>query len=369
MNKKVLHILVGAIVSLNLLLNCTEAQIIPPESLFQIDSNTAALWRFNEISVDSVIDETGINNGSAIGTTIVDGKFGKARYFNGSTDYITVPHSFSLTNLSQITIEAWVYPTGFDLGCWNQNESIVFKGVETPPAIIDYALRIDRNVDTWCGSASNFTQLRFSGEFNGVSVFSEFWHEPNQWYYVAFTYDGNYLKLYVNGILEATSNYAPNLILPSTTYPLYINHHTWNYGYSSSQRIEGLIDEIRISNIARSVEEIAYYWDGIVDIDIKPGSYPNSINLKSKGVTPVAVLTNKFFNAKDIVIDSVVFAGANPLRGKYEDVDNDGGLDLILHFSTQSLQLTSTDTEAVLTGQLYSGTLIKGKDSVRIVTK
>ncbi|MFQ6083946.1 MAG: hypothetical protein ACE5WD_11415 [Candidatus Aminicenantia bacterium] len=98
-------------------------------------------------------------------------------------------------------------------------------------------------------------------------------------------------------------------------------------------------------------------------------SYPNSINLKSKGVTPVAVLTNDFFDVKDIVIDSVVFAGANPLRGKLEDVDNDNDLDLILHFSTQSLQLDPTDTESTLTGQLTDGALIKGTDSIRIVGK
>ena len=104
-----------------------------------------------------------------------------------------------------------------------------------------------------------------------------------------------------------------------------------------------------------------------VTIDIKPGSYPNSINLKSKGTIPVAVLTNQFFNAKDIVIDSVTFAGAKPTKGKLEDVDKDGDSDLILHFNTQSLQISLTSTEAVLTGQLTNGNLIKGTDSVRIV--
>src|SRR3989344_5409055 len=120
------------------------------ENLFNVDANTIALWRFNETTGSTVADETGINNGTAVGTTIVDGKFGKARYFNGINNYITIPHSLSLTNFSQLTLEAWIYPTGFDLGCWNQNESIIFKGVETPPAIIDYALRIDRNVDYSC---------------------------------------------------------------------------------------------------------------------------------------------------------------------------------------------------------------------------
>lgn len=107
----------------------------------------------------------------------------------------------------------------------------------------------------------------------------------------------------------------------------------------------------------------------IIEIDIKPGSFPNSINLKSKGVTTVAVLTDEFFDAKNIVIDSVLFAGAKPAKGKLEDVDNDGDLDLISHFSTQSLQLNLNDAEASLTGQLTNGNLIKGTDFVRIVNK
>ncbi len=236
------------------------ADVNASNNSFDIDANTTALWRFDETSGSAVIDSTGVNNGTATGTTIVSGEFGNARYFNGSSDYIVVPDNPSLTNFSQLTIEAWVYPTGFDLGCWNQDESIVFKGVGTPPAIIDYDLGIHRNYDAECGSATSFRQLKFSGAFNKGGVASSVWHEPNQWYYVAFTYDGSYLKLYVNGNLEAVSPYTPNLTA-STAYPLYINHHTWNYENSSSQRIQGLIDEIRISNVARSAQGITNYYN------------------------------------------------------------------------------------------------------------
>lgn len=107
----------------------------------------------------------------------------------------------------------------------------------------------------------------------------------------------------------------------------------------------------------------------IVDIDIRPGSYPNSINLKSKGVLPVAILSNPFFDAKNVIINSVLFAGAKPLRGNYEDVDSDGDFDLILHFDTQLLNLTPSDTEATLITQLKNSTLIKGTDSIRIISK
>ncbi|MFZ5559889.1 MAG: right-handed parallel beta-helix repeat-containing protein [Patescibacteria group bacterium] len=129
------------------------------------------------------------------------------------------------------------------------------------------------------------------------------------------------------------------------------------------------IQEFELNYSKKTIQETEIYR--IIDIDIKPDNYPNSINLKSKGVTPVAVLSDKFFDAKNVAIESIVFAGAKPLRGNFEDVDNDGDLDLILHFKTQSLKLSSTDTEAVLVGRLVDGSLIKikGIDSIRIVGK
>lgn len=251
MNRKILYISTFLIIVANLvILNFANAQIFGPENLFSIDANTVALWRFNDLSGNVVTDETGINNGTAIGTSIVDGKFGKARYFNGQTDYITVPDNSSLRNFSQLTIEAWVYPTGFDLSCWANAEDIVSKGVDGNLGFIGgYHLRISRNQDGLCAEAGSFNNVNFSGT----------WHDPNQWYYVVFTYDGSYSKIYVNGVLES-SNYTPNLAF-ITTHPLYINHHLFGGGSQSSQRMRGLIDEIRISNIARSVEEIAYYYN------------------------------------------------------------------------------------------------------------
>lgn len=105
----------------------------------------------------------------------------------------------------------------------------------------------------------------------------------------------------------------------------------------------------------------------IVDIDIKPGSDPNSINLKSKGVVPVAVLTTDWFKASDIDPDSVLFANAGPVRWTLEDVDGDGDMDMLFHFRTKDLDLTRTSTEATLTGTTYAGPVIQGTDTVNIV--
>ena len=106
-----------------------------------------------------------------------------------------------------------------------------------------------------------------------------------------------------------------------------------------------------------------------VTIDIKPGSDPNSINLKSKGVVPVAVLTTDDFDASTVDPVTVEFAGASPLRWVIEDVDGDGDVDLLFHFKTQDLDLDGDSTEATLTGDTTDGQPIQGTDTVNIVPK
>jgi len=104
-----------------------------------------------------------------------------------------------------------------------------------------------------------------------------------------------------------------------------------------------------------------------VAIDIKPGSFPNSINLKSKGVVTVAVLGSADFSVHDVDLTTIVFAGASPARCSFEDVNLDGHVDLVCHFRTQDLNLTTSSTQATLTGETTGGTPITGTDSVRIV--
>lgn len=250
-------------------------------NLFNVDSDTISLWRFNDVSGSTVIDEMGRNNGTAIGTSIVDGKFGKARYFSGSGDYIEVQDSASLKNLNQITLESWVYPVGFDLGCWNGQEYIVGKG-EGDDYKNSYSLRIYRNQDGGCAGASSLNQIRFNGIFGSASAGNSAWHDPSRWYYVVLTYDRSYVRLYVNGNLEATSNYHPDLVV-ANNLSLFMNRHTWSGGYSTS-RMQGLIDEVRISNVARSAQEIANYYNLANGIN-QPPTISSLAQFKGNGVT------------------------------------------------------------------------------------
>jgi hypothetical protein len=108
------------------------------------------------------------------------------------------------------------------------------------------------------------------------------------------------------------------------------------------------------------------YWTEVA-VDIKPGSYPNSINLNSRGVVPVVVLTTPEFDASTVDPATVLFAGAAPVRWTLEDVDDDGDLDMLFHFRTQELNLDENSNEATLTGDTLDGGHIRGTDAVNVV--
>jgi hypothetical protein len=111
-----------------------------------------------------------------------------------------------------------------------------------------------------------------------------------------------------------------------------------------------------------------------VQIDIKPGSSPNTINLGSGGVVPVAILSSATFDATTVNPTTVTLANAAVrLKGngtpitEQRDVNGDGRVDLVVQINMEALQLTAGDTQATLQGQTVSGQPIQGTDSVRVV--
>ena len=102
-------------------------------------------------------------------------------------------------------------------------------------------------------------------------------------------------------------------------------------------------------------------------IDIRPGSYPNTINLKSKSVIPVAILTTDAFDASDIDPASAMFEGASPILWVLSDVDHDGDLDLLLHFRRQDTSIAEGQVQACLTATPFGGIPLQGCDSIKVV--
>jgi len=124
-----------------------------------------------------------------------------------------------------------------------------------------------------------------------------------------------------------------------------------------------------------------------VIVDIKPGSCPNPVNVKSSGVLPVAILGTNDYDITTIDPTSIRLAGVEPLRSGYEDVATpvsdindcnctsagpDGFLDLTLKFKTQDIVEAIGDVNygdiltLKLTGVLIGERPIEGADCILI---
>jgi hypothetical protein len=131
-----------------------------------------------------------------------------------------------------------------------------------------------------------------------------------------------------------------------------------------------------------------------MDVDIKPVSCPNPLNVKSNGVIPVAILGTAELDVSQIDPSSVELAGVTPLRWSIEDVATpfngafqvdsldcteegpDGIDDLTLKFDTQAVVEAirgrdaddRTEVPVDLTGMI-DGTSFEGSDFVLILNK
>lgn len=155
---------------------------------------------------------------------------------------------------------------------------------------------------------------------------------------------------------------------------------TDSFDYEVSDGLSSATATVTINVIVDKIE---------VAVDIKPESCPNPLNVKSKGVLPVAVLGMEDFDVTEVDVDYISLAGVAPIRFDYEDVATpfdgercdcheagpDGILDLVLHFDTKEIVeaigpvVDGDELELILTSELYDGTPIEGSDCIRVIKK
>ncbi|ODR81259.1 hypothetical protein BG842_05355 [Haladaptatus sp. W1] len=152
---------------------------------------------------------------------------------------------------------------------------------------------------------------------------------------------------------------------------------------ASESKTSHAFPNVDVEQIEATFEEIAAdICPTEVEIDIKPGSYPNAINCNTnrEGVIPVAILTTADFEAETVDPSSLRFGSPSTViggggatlvhgSGHTEDVDYDGDVDFVGHFPVKDAGFTDSDTEGVLVGLTKSGESIAGLDSVKIVGK
>ena len=213
------------------------------------DSNYKMVQHLQEASTssDAYVDSTSNDNdGTATSTYTAanldaTGKIDGANEFDGSGDYIDA--SDGMTSFSALTFGGWVK---FDVQ--NATQYMIYAGASSE---YKYALQLYSNgyIYVYIDGSGNYEK------YNQVT--------DSDWHYCMAVYDGSSqgLKFYFDG--SEVSSIASGGTIPSsatTTGDTFIGVHATNVNH-----IDGIIDEVRISNTARSAEWIEAQYKSMTD--------------------------------------------------------------------------------------------------------
>lgn len=204
---------------------------------------TVGLWTFDEASGNTAYDSSGYgNNGTVYGATRTsDTPYSyagnSAMSFDGLNDYINCGSSPAL-DLATFTLEAWIKPETVGY------RYIAAKGHRYAVELIDGTAR----PQSWYTTDNDVT-YHIVPSPDAIPM--------NTWTHIATTRDGDDLKLYVNGQQKGTL---------TGPYGATIQHNNDFYigdvnlvNYFTRYYFNGLIDEVRVSDIALSPEQLGYY--------------------------------------------------------------------------------------------------------------
>lgn len=192
--------------------------------LSKFDSNLVLWLRMQEGPNTVAFDYSGSSNHGIISGAVFSPQ---GLIFNGTSDNIICGNPSNLNITTNITIDAWIYLNGN-----NTDKGIISKWITNT----GYILYIN---------ALNTLRWQTDTASGGNSI--NYLVTPNTYYYVAATFNGTNIELFINAVSQGTHAST----LTATADPLYIGRYS-----SVGTYFKGTIDEVRISNIVRSVDEI-----------------------------------------------------------------------------------------------------------------
>jgi hypothetical protein len=243
------------------------------------DSTTLAVWRMDEATGPSLVDGGRLGLGGLVGPDCRPdfGRFLNGKKFTSSINsFCMVPYSESLELGPQWTIEAWVKPLNrapaelsilasrwndsaneqsWVLGLAGENRSVISNAA--PPGYFNDALQ---------GATPNLLVFVMLPEVAGVPRAYKSYRplELNRWTHIAVTYEGNDLRMYVDGRLDA--QFADVSRPRQCMAPLVLGNFVdprWLVDSQGSKKVdpqlgqipfyafEGSLDELRLSTEAR----------------------------------------------------------------------------------------------------------------------
>lgn len=181
--------------------------------------------------------------------TLADGKIGKAyKHTSSNIGYIRSDLPINLGN--KLSMFCWVNPTVFNAdsnltGVFGQHRYMTNTGMGVNLA---RASETTGYLSLSTGDGTNRTYVTYKGK----TLLS-----ANKWYHVGFTYDGNKIKLYVNGVLDAEVDYTVQKNVSD-----YIVLYSWSLASTSGNaaydnyELQGQLNDVRIYDECLSPKQI-----------------------------------------------------------------------------------------------------------------
>jgi hypothetical protein len=280
------------------------------ESVKRTSGNKVLDLRLDEGSGATARDSSGFNNHGTLSpdtlNSWVRGYSGTGIDFSteyyilngiyGTRRHIEVPSSSSLINNTNysIKLDTWV-KLNDDFCCNNCNgwcacrewcpkgaNDLISKRISQIWGNKEYGYRL-----YWSetNGSRKFCFNIHTDVYENQYVCSNTGYVPNRWYHVAATYDGDYLRIYVNDILEnsvlargAILNSNDKLIIGALYYRTGRGQNTFEYSYG----LNGVMDEIKIYDYITPEENIPKYRkcanNGCVIETCTTGSCQNECN-------------------------------------------------------------------------------------------
>jgi hypothetical protein len=178
--------------------------------------------------------------------------------FDGFSSYASTANQGNLNITDSLTVEAWIYPTAFDFNS-AQNSIVCKHGWSSGEG--GFVLR--------CGGSG---ELSFNIAGLDINQNPTSWKEVlspvnvltlNTWNHVAGSYDGQNLKVFVNGVEQNTNAFSGSIVA-SPNYPLTIGKLSDPLQFAQ-RFFEGKIDEVRIWHRAVPAAELMANMNNHID--------------------------------------------------------------------------------------------------------
>ena len=209
------------------------------------------VWHLREGGTGTRRDSTTNDNDSvALGgdPQAAAGRIAGGNDFDGTGDLVRVADSASIGDetVDSMSVSVWLKP-GVDIPVTGDNYRALEKGN-------DYFLLQGNNGNLGSGGMNFFTKTpTSSGEVAEIGVPLT----SGQWYHITGTFDGTDMRVYLDGVLEDTHYVGENI--RDDNEPLWIGSD------DSGKEFLGVMDELRISQVARSADWVRAAYENMAD--------------------------------------------------------------------------------------------------------